>query len=220
MEAYDTWIELLDAKHSKHKKTVLPDLFKVSKLAWWRDVKSYCAPCGKKLTHLPYLSLLHSLGLQRSQSATDPVELHPASHSVPTFKLKRSRTPENKTRTSAAFIPGQARKISVVNGKVQVEKARDVLSCFSPCLGLSYLLPCTSIVSSAYLLIGVSDILKTRACLLLQAMPRAQLNKKMAEDKKKEEDAKSKEEKSDVFERLPSYQVDLEARSIRGCYAW
>jgi hypothetical protein len=77
-----------------------------------------------------------------------------------------------------------------------------------------------SIVSSAYLLIGVSDILKTRACLLLQAMPRAQLNKKMAEDKKKEEDAKSKEEKSDVFERLPSYQVDLEARSICGCYAW
>lgn len=79
-----------------------------------------------------------------------------------------------------------------------------------------------SIVSSAYLLIGVSDILKTRACLLLQAMPRAQLNKKMAEDKKKEEDqdAKSKEEKSDVFERLPSYQVDLEARSIRGCYTW
>jgi len=77
-----------------------------------------------------------------------------------------------------------------------------------------------SIVSSAYLLIGVSDILKTRACLLLQAMPRAQLNKKMGEDKKKEEDAKSKEEKSDVFERLPSYQVDLEARSIRGCYTW
>ena len=77
-----------------------------------------------------------------------------------------------------------------------------------------------SIVSSAYLLIGVSDILKTRACLLLQAMPRAQLNKKMAEDKKREGDAKSQEEKFDVFERLPSYQVDLEARSIRGCYTW
>jgi hypothetical protein len=56
--------------------------------------------------------------------------------------------------------------------------------------------------------------------LLLQAMPRAQLNKKMAEDKKREGDAKSQEEKFDVFERLPSYQVDLEARSIRGCYTW
>ncbi len=65
------------------------------------------------------------------------------------------------------------------------------------------------------MLTGVSDILKTCACLLLQAMPRAQLNKKMAEDKKREGDAKSQEEKFDVFERLPSYQVDLEARSIR-----
>ena len=46
-EAYDTWIELLDAKHGKNKKTVLPDLFKVSKLAWWRDVKSSSAPCEK-----------------------------------------------------------------------------------------------------------------------------------------------------------------------------
>ena len=65
------------------------------------------------------------------------------------------------------------------------------------------------------MLTGVSDILKTCACLLLQAMQRAQLNKKMAEDKKREGDAKSQEEKFDVFERLPSYQVDLEARSIR-----
>ena len=37
-------------------------------------------------------------------------------------------------------------------------------------------------------------------------MTRAQLDKKMADDKKKEE-AKVVEGKSDVFERLPSYQV-------------
>ena len=88
-------------------------------------------------------------------------------------------------------------------------------------LGLGYLLPCTSrmsIVSGADLLIEASDILNTRACLLLQAMSRALLNKKMTEDKKKEEDAGSKEEKSEVFERLPSYQVDL-GSTLRGCYA-
>lgn len=37
--------------------------------------------------------------------------------------VKRSRTPDNKTRAKAAFMPGQARAIRVVNGKMQVETA-------------------------------------------------------------------------------------------------
>ena len=46
-------------------------------------------------------------------------------------------------------------------------------------------------------------------------MTRAQLDKKMAEDKKKEDEAKL-EGKTDVFERLPSYQVHpvLSARVV------
>lgn len=47
---------------------------------------------------------------------------------MPSFKgnaaVRRSRTPDSKTRASAAFIPGQARQIRVVNGRVEVEKVR------------------------------------------------------------------------------------------------
>jgi len=36
---------------------------------------------------------------------------------------ERSRTPDNKSRASASFIPGQARQVRVVNGRMTVDKA-------------------------------------------------------------------------------------------------
>jgi len=35
---------------------------------------------------------------------------------------ERSRTPDNKSRASASFIPGQARQVRVVNGRMTVDK--------------------------------------------------------------------------------------------------
>ena len=145
-EAYDTWIGLLDLKH---KKTVLPDLFKVSKLARGRSVTAHRAVWEKELTDFSCARLLCSLGLQRTRSV-DPGALHQASCSVPTFKPKRSRTPENKTRASAAFIPGQARQIRVVNGKVEVEKVRYLfVFCWTE-LSLAFVFPCVSLPSICF----------------------------------------------------------------------
>lgn len=66
---------------------------------------------------------------QRTQSA-EPKFRAGVANSVPSFKgsaaVRRSRTPDSKTRASAAFIPGQARQIRVVNGRVEVEKVRNV----------------------------------------------------------------------------------------------
>jgi len=65
--------------------------------------------------------------MQRTQSA-EPKLRAAVSNSAPSLKVstaaRRSRTPDNKTRAAAAFIPGQARQIRVVNGRVEVEKVR------------------------------------------------------------------------------------------------
>ena len=64
---------------------------------------------------------------QRTRSASDGAAIGmrssaPLSVAKAANRPPRSRTPENKTRTTSAFIPGQARQIRVVNGRVEVEK--------------------------------------------------------------------------------------------------
>ena len=72
MEAYDTWIILLDAKH---KKTVLPDLFKVSKLAGCGAVSAHHAIREKAQTDFScarfLLSAVSAANAERGSSGAE-----------------------------------------------------------------------------------------------------------------------------------------------------
>merc|ERR1719409_719326 len=73
----------------------------------------------KMRTVLPEIGSAVAARPHNGESRASRPDSRPGSKNV----VKRSRTPDNKTRAKAAFMPGQARAIRVVNGKMQVETA-------------------------------------------------------------------------------------------------